>query len=96
MRETCCVKREKKKSMKKTKFDLYKSAGDAAATTLEMGPFETASAKMEVFRAENQAAEDWAFWSASFDERREFFLQLKGQPAPSVPPPVPAAIANSK
>ena len=74
--------------MNKTKFDIYKSASDAAATTLDMTPFEVASAAMEVFRAEKQYPEDWEFWQGVFAERREFFALLRGQAAPSRPPVV--------
>ena len=72
----------------KTKFDLYKSAGDAAATSLEMTPFETAEAALVGFRAAGLAPGDWEFWKLAFDERREFFVALKGQKAPSEQPAV--------
>ena len=67
----------------KNKFDLYKSASDAAAGTLAMTPFETAAAGLATFQREKQAGEDWEFWFGVFTERREFFLALKGQKAPS-------------
>jgi hypothetical protein len=69
----------------KTKFELYKSASEAAAKTLELKPFEVASKGMEIFREEKHSPDDWEFWNGTFQERREFFEILKRQPAPSVP-----------
>ena len=74
-----------------TKFELYKSAGDAAAATLGTGgandltELGAQGRALEVFREGNGQDAEWPFWKQVFDERREFFRQLRGQTAPSEP-----------
>ncbi|GEM_PF-2553404 len=80
----------------KTKFDLYKSASDAAATTLELEPFETAAAEMKAFSDASHDPKDWEFFHQVFAERREFFVNLKGQKAPSAPPEAAKAAAGAE
>jgi len=68
----------------KTQLDLYISATDAAATTLDMVPgFEVESAALEVFKAEKHSAQDWEFWKRSFDAWRQYALALRIALAPS-------------
>lgn len=70
----------------KTKFDLYKSASETAATTLDKPALETDGMALSAFLKEKHASEDYPFWRQTFDERREFFLNLKRQAAPSEKP----------
>ena len=68
----------------KTQLDLYKSATDAAATTLDMvTSFEVESAAFEVFKAEKQDPADWDLWKRQFDCWRQTALALRLAKAPS-------------
>ena len=96
------ITKKQKKNMKTTQYDLYQSASAAATASVEtVAPLDIDRAALLAFDKAGHDPADWEWWRQCFTDRRNYFVNLKGQPAPSsrvapTPPPIQTGQAEGK